>query len=143
MKKRTHKLDYQPEFEFDLIGISSHENDYRISWAFNKEMKLIFVKTNDLEIESTNKDEIQKFSKFTCLDEDSLNTYHLISNRCDNGFLLDEFKNLDYFLLVLGEYDNYFIDDLIKKIKSIDLITIAFRIDLNNIKNKSKLKLIF
>ena len=44
MKK---KLSYKPEYNFTLIGVSSRENDFKISWAINK--KLSFNLTRDKE----------------------------------------------------------------------------------------------
>ena len=143
MKKKVHKLDYKPEFEFDLIGISSHENDYRVSWALNNNLNTRLTRDNDLEIKTTGNEEIAKFSKYAYHEEEDYISYYLIANRCNNAFLLEEFKNLDFFLLMKGEYGNHFIEDLVKKIKQINIITIAFNIDLSTIKSKSKLKLIF
>ena len=33
--KKVHKLKIDTQFPFQIIGISSHENDYRLIWAVN------------------------------------------------------------------------------------------------------------
>ena len=143
MVKKQHKLEYNLDFDFDIIGISSHENDYRLSWALNSNLNFNFIRTQDIEIKDNLSGEEQSFIKYTFIDDDTLNLYHLISNRCDNGFLLEEYRNIDYILIVRGEYTNHFIEHLINSIKSIAIITLAFKIDVENLKKKTKTKLIF
>lgn len=143
MTVKLHKLDFTVEYEFDLIGISSHQNDYRISWALNTELNFGLIKTDNLIVSITSNKENQIFSKYSYVDDDNLNLYHLISNRCDNGFLLEEYKNIDFILMIIGEYDKNFLPSLLNKIKLIDIIIFAFQIDIELLKKKSKTKLIF
>ena len=49
-KKKIHKLAFDFESDFKLIGIASHENDYRLSWAINKSLNIDFIKADDLLI---------------------------------------------------------------------------------------------
>lgn len=143
MAKKQHKLEYSLEFNADLIGISSHENDYRLCWALNSSLNFNFIRTHNVEIKGNINGEDQNFIKYTYIDDDTSNTYQLISNRCDNGFLLEEYTNIDFILMINGEYPGHFIGHLINSIKSISIITLAFKIDAESIKKKSKLKLIF
>ncbi len=143
MAKKQHKLEFTIEYDFNLIGISSHENDYRLSWALNNGLNFNFIKTNDLEIKGKLEEENQNFVKYSYVDEDTLNMYNLISNRCDNGFLLEEYRNIDFILMIIGEFDSNFIDFIVNKIKSVNIITLAFKIDIETLKKKSKTKLIF
>lgn len=46
-----HFLENDFEFEFQLIGISCHEKDYRICWALNQALGVELTKTEtDLEL---------------------------------------------------------------------------------------------
>ena len=141
MPKKIHKLNLEPEYSFKLIGISSHENDYRLSWAINNKLRIELNKTTDLEILNRKFSERQNFSLHTYEDEDTFIKYNLLSNTCDNGFLIEEMKNIDFFLQVFGEVPDSFIENLNQRLKLIDVITASFIIDPNNL--KSKLKLIY
>jgi len=57
--KHTLKIEY--DFDFVLIGISSHEKDYRICWALNNVLGLDLTKKNSLEIKSKNKQHLLFF----------------------------------------------------------------------------------
>lgn len=142
-KPKVYKLNFKPEFDFSLLGISSHENDYRLTWAFNNQLNYEFIKTDDVKIPKPDKKGFDLFTKYTYVDEDTLYLFNLISNRCQNGFLLEEYKNIDFLLQVYGDFEQGFINNLLGNIKKLDLIGTAFHIDLSSLKNKSKTKLIF
>lgn len=139
MKKKIHKLKYIPDYDFTLIGISAHEHDYRLTWSVNKKLGLNLIKINDLEIFNKKLNTQQSFSLYAYQDEDSLLDYHLISNKCENGFLIKELQNLDFFLKITGEgYDTTFINQLVKQLKEADQVISAFYIDNNSIKQPSR-----
>ena len=35
-KKKKHTLEFEVDYDYDMIGISSPNNDYRIVWAMNE-----------------------------------------------------------------------------------------------------------
>lgn len=139
MVKKTHKLTVHPDYNFKLIGISSHEHDYRLSWAINSTLHLQFSKTRELEILHKKFAEKQTFSVYVYEDENTQIRYHLISNRCDNGFLIEELKNIDFILQIFGEISESFIKQWIEKLNKIDVITTAFAIDPGSLKSRDKL----
>ena len=141
MKKKIHKLavDFQPGFR--VLGISSHQNDYRLSWALNSALGLNLSKISNLKIEDEKTTEIQEFSVFSYEDESGINKYDLISNRCHDGFLLAEYKNVDFLMLIHGDMVSSEIETLLKKIKNIEIITMVF--ELSKLSSRSKQKLIF
>ena len=139
MGKKTHKLTTGKEYDFKLIGISSHENDYRVCWIINQHFEMQLNKTENLEVYLADRDLKQEFSLYYYYDEDVLLEFHLISNRCDNGFLIEELRNIDYFLKVTGECDDPYLEGLVKKIKGIGDITTAFAITIQDLKSKNRL----
>ncbi len=139
MIKKVHKLLFKPEYDFLLIGISSHENDYRISWAINKFCGLKLVKDKDHCIVDNRYPDSLVFSQFIYNDEDSILSYRLIANRCMDGFLIGEMRNIDYFFLIQGEISTEFTADLTKKISKLSMVNAAFQIDPNKLKSKQRL----
>ncbi len=139
MTKKIHKLTEKEEYPFKLAGISSSENDYRLSWSLNQIIGLKLVRTDNLEIFHKRLDDKQAFSQFEYFDEDSLLQYRLISNRSYNGYLLEEMTNLDYLLQITGDTDEGWMGNLIQKMKGIDGINLVFPIDPITLKSRKKL----
>jgi len=138
-KKDVHKLSTKAEPTFILFGISSHENDYRISWALNEHLGFHFKKAENHKLLNQRLNEIQEFSTYQYAQNDSSNTYRLISNRCDNGFLIEELKNIDFLLLIEEKESTISLSDLTAKIKSIPFVAAVFPIELTSLKSRKKL----
>ena len=98
------KLDYIPDYDFLLLGIVSYDKDYRLSWEISQKMFLDFVRVDDHVVKYKKTGMDQHFSCFEFEDENTWLHYKLLSNRSDTGNLLEELKNLDYLLVVSGEY---------------------------------------
>lgn len=136
-KKNVHKLTEQ-DLSLTLLGISSHENDYRISWAFNEHLNLHFKKTENHSFLHPKLAITLEFSQYLHEDQEAHSLFRLISNRCENGFLLEEYKNIDFFLL-LDTQDKEIVQSLIQGVKAIPFVSMIFTIDLSSLKNKNRL----
>ncbi|OFX46911.1 MAG: hypothetical protein A2X13_08060 [Bacteroidetes bacterium GWC2_33_15] len=136
MKKKVHKLIFEPETGFKLIGISSHENDYRLSWALNKYLGYNFSKSENLLIQKPKHNIEQSFSVYIYNDEETFLQYQLIANNSENGFLIPELKNIDFFLKISGEYSDSIINKIVTKLKKIEIINTAF--NLENLSERNK-----
>lgn len=139
MAKKLHKLVVEDDFNFLLIGISSHENDYRISWAINQQLKIAFKRTDNIQIHNPRTGDDKEFSLYTYTDPKTHLHYDLFSNRCDNGFFLEEMKNIDYLMRISGDFIKTFPAQMVNKLKKIDILTTAFEIDPLSLKSKKKL----
>jgi hypothetical protein len=137
--KKSHTLSFKDEYSFHLIGISSHENDYRLSWGINNQLGISFVRTDNLVSYNQRIGQEQEFSLSQYLDEETCLQYNLISNRCDNGFLLEEMTNIDFLLQIVGEASEDDLSDIIHKLKEIDMITATFVINVDRLKSKKRL----
>lgn len=136
MAKKKIKLSLDLEYNFRLIGLASPENDYRISWIINNELSFKFVKANDLIINNPKFSEPQHFAVYIWEDEYE---YKLIANKCSNGFLIEEYKNVDFFLQINNDPPEDVCNDVLNNIKNIKSILTAFPIDAENLKSKQKL----
>lgn len=76
---------------------------------------------------------------YTYEDDESLLVYHLLSNRCDNGFLLKEMKNIDFLIQIYGDIPEADQQSLIEGLKRIDIISTSFKIDPWKLKSRDKL----
>lgn len=128
-RKKVVKLQVDNEIRFALVGISSHENDYRLVWAINNQLGTSFTRTGDLVIHQPKIGSDLEFSRYIFTDEDTYITYYLISNRCDNGFLFPEIKNLDFLLKINGEISPHDIQALVKMLKSIEVVSACYLLE--------------
>jgi hypothetical protein len=127
-KKKIHKLTFEFESDFSLIGIASHENDYRLSWAINKSIGLDLIKVEDFSVNHP-KHKIQiNYSMYNYDDENNYINYNLISNKSEKGFLISEMKNIDFVLRISGYPDTAFLNELLSRLKKIDIVITAFLI---------------
>ncbi len=137
-KKNVHKLSSESEQSYSLLGISSHENDYRISWALNQHLGFHFCKIENHSFFNPKFGEKLEFSQYVFMDDENSHTYRLISNRCDNGFLLEEYKNIDFFLLV-DSIEKSQVQQLVIQVKTIPFVSAVFPIDFGLLKNRKRL----
>ena len=124
---------------FTLIGISCHVKDYRISFLLNKHLGSNFLKMEDLTITLNNKKEPAEFSFYYYPDEDYFNTYYLVANRCEEYVLAPEIKQVDFLMIVEGEFSKTQKDRLVASIRSIPNVLTAYEIKFTEIKNHETL----
>ncbi|MBL1232691.1 MAG: IPExxxVDY family protein [Vicingaceae bacterium] len=135
MSKLTFSLEN--EYDFELIGISCHSKDYRICWSLNDALKTNFKRIEDYEIQKKN--EIINFPFFEYIDEDNNIEYFVIANKSSEGYLVSEIQSIDYFLVLKGSVSEKLVENLVKKVKEIDVVIIAHRIDVKQLKSKQNL----
>jgi hypothetical protein len=136
--KKVHKLKIDTRFPFLTIGISCHENDYRLIWAVNAKLNTAFVKIDDFNDYITTGAE-KSFSRYFFEDADRYISFYILSNRCDNGYLVPEYRKVDYFLFLKGETEPGFAEAMVGKLKQVEIISTAFLIDIHSLKSARKL----
>ena len=121
-KRNVVKLDAGAVI-FTVIGISSHENDYRLSWSINEQLGLMLVQSDSL---------ISNEKEFTCfVHEDDDQKLMLISNRCNNGFLLEKYKNFDFILKFDTDLDDAETYAWLRDLRKVPLVSAVFPIPVN------------
>ena len=134
-------LNTSVDENYCLLGIAADEQDYKLCWLINKELSTDFERIDDLEMYHKKTNSEQIFSIFQYYDEESLLTYRIIKNRSENGFYLDELKNLDYLIHIQGEIFPDEISGFIKEVSKISSVRLCIPVDLRKIKDKSRLEL--
>lgn len=61
---KTKKIKYDPEYNFELLGVSSADDDYKLSWHLSKLLNAEFVWLANLEIRDDRFSELQIFQCF-------------------------------------------------------------------------------
>jgi hypothetical protein len=133
-----HKLVWEDDYDFDLIGICSSNSDYRLCWGINQAIETNLSRTDDYNLKSKKEGECF-FSFYEFLDDDTGEELYLIKNQSYNfKKLIPEQDKIDYFLIVKNNY-SYEISDLLAKLKELETILTAFSFDVESLKSKSNL----
>ncbi|MFO7938822.1 MAG: IPExxxVDY family protein [Bacteroidales bacterium] len=141
MKKRVHKLaSFEAPTPVRVIGIASHENDYRFSWALNQELGLQLQKSDYLVFEEKKQETVQSFSLYKQRNKDSAFQYIQINNKCEAGFFLKRHKNIDFILLIAGDLTETDHKQLITKLNAMDMILAAFPIEELSTKEQARIQ---
>lgn len=141
MAVKKHKLALAMDEDFCLLGVVSDEPDYKLCWRINKSMNMNFEKQEELKLFHRKLDEEQVFSYFSYHDDDALITYRLINNRAQEGYFLDELKNIDYLIHIQGEINTARINDFMNSVGALEPVRMCVPSDLGRIKNKERLLL--
>jgi hypothetical protein len=136
---QRHKLAYRESFDFLLFGLSSHENDYRLVWKINQDFSFNFERGKSHKIISKKNGEELEFPLYSYDDEDTFYLYYFIANKSEHGVLLEELKNIDYLILVQGEFTDAFSNGFHNRLKKVETIQGVFKIDPSSLKNRENL----
>jgi hypothetical protein len=141
MGVKKHKLELAMEEDFCLLGVVTDEPDYKLCWLINQSMDMNFEKQEDLRLFHRKLQDEQVFSLFTCHDENALITFRIIKNRAENGYFLDEIKNIDYLIHIQGEINTIRISNFMLSVGALESVRMCVPTDLSRIKNKERLLL--
>ena len=130
------KLLIENDYDFFLFGISCPEKSYRLCFALNNKLKAAFSKSKDMEVQEKNQGVQLKFPVFAFRNDEMFTDYRVIVNKTENKFLVPEFKQADYLLMVQGSMPYSDKNLILKKIKEIAFVQTAFEIDPQKIKSK-------
>ena len=164
MNKVTFKLDldFDLELDFTLIGISSSLRDYRLCHFINKHTGLEFQYGKESPIDHNGniklkpqeeldyhiiternkaKQEIThhyQMYRYCC--ERFEYEYYIINNKSlENGVLIPEAPNFDYFMLIKHYIDDEDLTKLTDNLKAINEILLVKEIDPTSLKSKENL----
>ena len=125
-KKTILKSTLNKADNYNLFGLVSSVNDYRLAWLINNKLNIELTKLDDLNISEDKIDESAIFSRYSFKIDSS--SFELLSNKDLNSRKLFK-QEFDYFFRYLGEDE-----DVKNKLNSIGEILIV-----NNLKENKKI----
>lgn len=125
------------EYDFKLIGISTHSKDYRLCWEINKKFGVQLYKEKDV-LFSSKKGDTANFSMYFYQNEMEEKDLRLISNKSSGRLLVPESKPSDFFLMFY-DYGNFEISEMLREIRKINIILTAFEVEVSTLKSKDNL----
>lgn len=157
MGKHTLQVEY--DYDFILIGIASHEKDYRLCWAVNNQLEFELAKGDSLEIKGKRQATPSFFSLYTYENQEDLIEYSVLANMSESKvtkqktpslfddeenspgkeWLIPEYKQMNYLMVIRGEVDAKKVSEIVKKIQAIDLVQAAVNLNVDQLKSKQNL----
>lgn len=132
----TYTLEISDDYGFDVVGLSSHEHNYRLAWSLNRSMGWKLVRIDDLMCE--NRKIFSSHPQFRFLNSVDQTIITLIDNKTAEGLFLPELSQFDYILKIENMREE--VDDLfMKKLKSTPLLVAIYRVDIEKLKSKRNL----
>ena len=141
MGVKKHKLDLAIEEDYCLLSVVTDEPDYKFCWMINHTLDMNFEKQEELQLFHRKLDKEQVFSHFSYYDNDAMISYRIIRNRAENGYFLDELKNIDYLIHIQGEINTTRIHNFMLSVGALEPVRMCVPSDLSRIKNKERLLL--
>lgn len=152
-----HILEIEYDYDFVLIGVSSHDKDYRLCWRLNKDLNLKLAIQPSFEIKNKKQKTPSFFSFYLYENKELFTEYAVIANmsetkqaensannlfgeiNSDSDILIPEQKQFNYFVIIRGEMENEEVDEFIRNLKEIENIQTAVRIDVKSLRSKQNL----
>jgi hypothetical protein len=137
MAKYTLQLDN--EFDYELIGICSHHQDYRVSWELNQYAGFSFEKSDSEFGNYTKKSAlISTHSMYVSMDEEHGGHYLFIKNKAQGKFLLPELSQIDFFIFVKDHVISE-MEELLSQVRKSPAVLTAFLYDPAELKSCEQL----
>ena len=144
-------LDYENEHDYTLIGVHATLENYRLAFYLNSVLN-IKLKRNNLDLDFGTGE--SHFSLYTYDCSNTFSSWALISNKhvfdahldieknylfkedYQTTILIQEKKQVDYFLKIDSDFVELEINEIIKKVNNIKSVITSYKIDPQTLKSK-------
>lgn len=133
MAKKVLKLDIKNEYDFLLLAVICSYKDYRLCFELNQQLKLKLKREKDLEFINKQKNK-NMFSNFYFSSADN-EQFRIINNKGTTGAFVPEMKTMDYFMVIKNLNQKKSVDDLITRIKKIEIISGVYELNPDELKS--------
>lgn len=132
-------LELDSDYDFKLMGIVTTAEVYRLGWLMHAKLRLFVERMEDVEIHVPKKAATAYFPLYEFQDEEQRLEYFLLGNRSDGNFLVPEMKQINYWLMIRGVFENLSTTKLLSRVKSLPQIQTALWINPSELKSKDNL----
>ncbi|MEY4573118.1 MAG: hypothetical protein RLZ10_2393 [Bacteroidota bacterium] len=128
-KIKKYTLSIDEELEFDVVGITSHQLDYRLVWSINSALGIHLSKhETELNVFNDKKNFDVQYSYYLFKDELDRVNYYFLKNKNGIDYLIPELPSVDYFIFLTNNFAIE-IDDFVQNLRKIDTILGVFKFD--------------
>jgi hypothetical protein len=130
-------LKYELDLDFVLIAITSQLKDYLLCFKLNRQLNINFYKIDELIIE-TNSGSLF-FSRYHYQIPETETDFYLLSNKGEQGYLIQEMRTVDYFIIIRNYISKEETDEFIDGINKLQEVVAAIEVDPRRLKSKENL----
>lgn len=116
-KKKVHKIIPAGHSEFLVLGVASHEKSFVLSHALNTSCGTRFERKDPLVFSRPANEPDIVFDVFVHQSEKEPEKLILLSNHGGDGYFLNQFRYLDYFILWPGNPNQNLVGEFLDKVK--------------------------
>ena len=128
-----HTLEIEDEYDFEIIGVSSHEKDYRLAWSLNKTLGWRLVRIEDAVVEG--KRSTTHHARFRWTHPVDQTVFTLIDNKTPDGTFMPELIQFDY-LLKIEQPSESVMKKLQSGLRNTDFVLTFQRQEVDKLKHK-------
>jgi hypothetical protein len=128
-----HTLEIEDEYDFEIIGVSSHEKDYRLAWSLNKTLGWRLVRIEDAVVEG--KRSTTHHARFRWTHPVDQTVFTLIDNKTPDGTFMPELIQFDY-LLKIEQPSESVMKKLQSGLRNTDFVLAFQRQEVDKLKHK-------
>lgn len=121
------------------IGIVSPVKPYHFCWLMSHYLGMDFRLCIEDDVEMKRSDRTYRFNLYHYQSHEA-DVHHIYQNQYDGGYLMPEFKHLDYIWLIrMEEYQTDILNDLMDSLKTMDQVQLVVQIPESQIRNPNHL----
>jgi hypothetical protein len=121
------------------LGINTSLKGYRVAWNLNRNLGLRLQREDPLESLNRRKEKVN-FALFTFFDENRNAKHRLVENRSGGNLFIPEQPRCDY-LMITDRSQDWRADKILKLIRGISSVSLAFEIQIDSLKSKQNILL--
>lgn len=131
-----HTLEIEEEYDFEIIGVSSHEKDYRLAWSLNKCLGWRLRRKHDLEVRG--KRSVSYHAQYHWVHPVDLVVFTLIDNKTPEGIFMPDLAQFDY-ILKIEQAGEELSDAFLHRLRQADFVLAVQRQNVDKLKFKNNL----
>lgn len=132
-------LELESDYDFKLMGIVSTAEAYRLGWLLHGKLRLFVERMEDVEIHLSKKSTTAYFPLYEFQDEEQRLEYFLLGNSFEGNFLIPEMKQINYWLIIRGVFENLHSAGLLSQVKALPSVQTALWVNPAELKSKDNL----
>lgn len=128
------RLNIENDNNAFILAISCHQKSFKLAWEINGVLNCELQGMNEYGENIPFVHSIEGHAYYQWVDPTERFTLHLINNQGETGILVPHMKQIDYFFVVTGMYEELDFNGGVKKIKKIGSVLTAFTVPLSDLK---------
>lgn len=125
-------LDYELDYEFEVMAISSNQKAHTLCWEINNILESELVMTEPLEFKIKNT--VESYKHYESVQDDFI--FDVISNKNGSKRFVKEYAAIDYFIKFQEQESPYSSEELISLLRKSKFVQAVFQIDVDKLKSK-------